>query len=138
VAKWMFLFLVCLVSCKTLDPTNGMVQKYTEKATVFLIKLPQKIRNDGWFDGGNVEITKPKKGRVILQFENSGTVNEASILSPKWEIENPSKIEDYSKIKEVFFNAGFESSIDVTDLTGTYLILYGSCNISGSYKLILK
>ncbi|MBK9337547.1 MAG: hypothetical protein IPM98_13675 [Lewinellaceae bacterium] len=137
-AKWIFLALICLASCKTLDPPNSMVQKHTEKATVFLIKLPPSYQNDAWFDGGNIEISKPKRGRVILQFEASGTVNQASVLSPNWEVENPSKIEDYSEVKEVFFNTQYASSIDVTELRGTYLILYGSCNIAGSYKLILK
>lgn len=137
--RWLLaLFFFWACACKMATPTSDLVKLRTEKAYVYLIKLPRGYQNDVWFNGGSIEIHKPKKGRVILQFERSGTVNNVSILAPSWESGNFLKIEDCDKVKESFFTTQSDSSIDITELTGIFLIQYGSCNIAGSYTLVLK
>lgn len=133
------LFLaMALVACKSTIEKNGLIETHTDKARVYLIKLPLESRNDEWFDGGRLEIHKPKRGRAILQFEPSGTLNTVSILAPNSDSGEFQGMEECVEVKHADFNARDGSSIDVTDLSGTFWITYGSCNKGGTYILNLK
>ena len=134
--KGLIIPMLLLAGC-SIHSENSLIQAHRETAHIHLIKLPPESRNDDWFYGGQLEIRKPKKGLVILQFEISGTVNTVAILAHGDSGEFNS-LQECTTVKEVNFNTRSGSSIDVTDLSGKFLITYGSCNKAGTYILNLK
>jgi hypothetical protein len=136
--KWIALASAFLFfSCKTsTSKAVDLVDLHTEKAYVYLIKIPHEAIVDDIFDGGNLMIRKPKKGKVLLQFEGSGTLNTVVLWSS--ETGDFKKSSDCIQEKESNFQTSMNSTIDVTDMTGRYLIRYNSCNIGGTYLLTIK
>jgi hypothetical protein len=125
--KWIVLASAFLFfSCKTSTRKEvGLFDLHTEKASVYLIKIPHEAIVDDIFDGGKLMIRKPKKGKVLLQFEGSGTGDFKNLS-------------DCIEERQSNFQTSMNSTIDVTDMTGTYLIRYNSCNIGGTYLLTIK
>ena len=125
------------VSCKTFTGKEvGPIELHTEKAYVYLLKIPYETMKDDVFEGGSLNIQKPKKGKVLLQFESSGTLNRVVLWS--------SETGSFKNLKECFeeresnFQTIHDSTIDVTSMNGIYLIRYNSCNIGGTYVLTIN
>ena len=134
--KWPAYFALLFFACKSAVSQHGLIQSHTERAVIHLIKIPPEALNDEWFDGGTLEINKPRKGKVLLQFERSGTLNHARIIG--CETGDFKNMDDCYTIREISFNVPRASTIDISDLEGTYRIEYGSCNMGGNYTLIVK
>lgn len=116
---------------------DSLVTTISLEIVVFELAIPQLDTFD-MFRLTTVNIKKDTIKPTFLKFQSSGTETNIKIIDSTY-AKNYKNIWACPSTKRLDFGHNESGLLDISDLhTGIYFIDYTSCNIAGSYKLILK
>ena len=101
---------------------------------IYELLIP-KVDSFGEFPMTTVKLKKANDKPTLIEFQPGGT--ETNILL--FDTTSSSRLPGNSVVKKLDFGHDMNRTINISDFkSGVYYVSYGSCNIFGRYKLVVR
>ena len=115
-------------------PQDTTVLVKNGDSLIYELLIP-KVDSFGEFPMTTVELKKANDKPTLIEFQPGGT--ETNILL--FDTTYSSRLPGNSVVKKLDFGHGMNRTINISDFkSGIYYVSYGSCNIFGRYKLVVR